>query len=372
MAFAGIPLAGRQTMLVSLFAITGIVVWSTRKGVDTSVRTAVILMIIESSVVVALALTILAVKLPQSSGMLFGPFNLRQASGGLGGFWRALIMGVLAFAGFDVVSTAAEETLAPHRQIPRATLLTVLGTGTFWVLCSWIYTLAVPPAAVEQYTHQGMTAVTPLARIYWGGGSLLIVLTALTGVIAIFISSVLATSRLIFALARHGLLPHRCADLHPIHRVPSNAMRLVFLIVVLCNVITIAVTSNGVAGFVWWSNTMVFFLTLTFAGVNLANFLYFRRVVAQRFRWHLNLLVPALGLGANICLLYEAFFRTLLISNSGAARSAVIFCLAVLCVWCACALIVRRIAPHRLRGAPPIAVSRCVKSEFPDEQVSEA
>jgi amino acid transporter len=358
LASFGMTATGRMPMFLSIAASTGLVMLATRRGVETSIRIAVVLMLIESAVVVALALTVLYVLAQVPGGIHFGPFNPHHATGGVAGFWAALIIGVLAFAGFDVVSTAAEEADAPRRQIPLATLLTVLGIGAFWIATSWVYTLSAPPALVASYTHQGVTAVTPIARLYWGAGSILIILTAFTGIIAIYNSSLIAASRLIFALARHRLLPSPLARLHPVHRVPTSSLRLLLLVVCVASTITILVSGNGVDGFVWWSNAMVFFLTLTFAGVNLANMLYFMRVSPHRFRWHLNVAVPLLGLAANGYLLYEAFFRTLLIADAGAGRTVIYFCVAVLLLWCCCVVAVLVFAPQRLRGAPPVHADR--------------
>lgn len=356
-AFLGYDINGSATMFAAVLVATVPVFLITRRGADTSVRTAVILMIFESMIVLALTLTILYVKGKQPGGIHLGPFNPAHATGGVAGFWSALILGVLGFAGFDVVSTAAEETNAPRRQIPAATLLAVLGVGMFWVLNSWVYTLALPPSVIAEYTTTGMSAVTPMARHYWGPGNVLIIMTAFTGITAIYISSVIASSRLIFALARHGLLPHSLAALHPVYRVPSRAMRAIFVLVALASVITILVLGNGIAGFLWWSNVQVFFLAITFMGVNLANILYFYRVIRDRFRWGMNFAIPVLGILINVGLLYEAFFKPLLFSDMAGGHSVIIFSVALMALWVACILAVKRFMPRRLQGEPPISVN---------------
>jgi amino acid transporter len=226
----------------------------------------------------------------------------------------------------------------------------------FWVLNSWVYTLALPPSVIAEYTTKGMTAVTPMARHYWGPGNILIILTAFTGITAIYISSVIASSRLIFALARHGLLPGPLAALHPIYRVPSRAMRAIFVLVALASIATILVLGNGIAGFLWWSNVQVFFLAITFMGVNLANILYFHRVIRDRFRWGMNFAVPVLGILINVGLLYEAFFKPLLVSDMASGHSVIIFSVALMALWIACILAVKRFMPQRLQGEPPISV----------------
>jgi amino acid transporter len=355
-AFLGYDINGSTTMFAAIIVATVPVFWITRRGADVSVRTAVILMTVESMIVLALSLTILYVKGRQPGGIQFSPFNPAHAAGGLAGFWSALILGVLGFAGFDVVSTAAEETNAPRRQIPTATLLAVIGVGVFWILNSWVYTLALPPSLIAGYTTKGMSAVTPMARHYWGPGNVLIILTAFTGITAIYISSIIASSRLIFALARHGLLPHSLAALHPIYRVPSRAMRAIFVLVALASAVTILVLGNGIAGFLWWSNVQVFFMTITFMGVNLANILYFHRVIRDRFRWGMNFAIPVLGILINVGLLYEAFFKPLLVSDMASGHSVIIFSVALMTLWVACIFAVKRFMPRRLQGGPPISV----------------
>jgi amino acid transporter len=354
LGFVGLPVSGRTVMAVSIFAATAPVVWGTRRGAETSVRTTVVLMVVESIIVVALSITILLVKGSLPGGINVGPFNPGHASGGVLGFWGALVIGVLGFAGFDVVSTAAEEVHSPRRQIPLATVLTVLGVGAFWILNSWIYTLAVPPALVKQFTAQGMTAVTPMAQLYWGSGNMLIILTALTGVTAVYISAVIATSRLIFALARRQLLPLTLGLVHPKFRVPTSAMRCVLGLVVGACAITVSVSGNGVTGFLWWSNATVFFLLLTFGGVNLSNILYFARVARGKFRWGVNGVLPVIGLSVNAALLYEAFFKTLWVANLSSGRSVIIFCLSLLGLLILCVWGVGHWMPQRLTGEAPI------------------
>jgi amino acid transporter len=215
------------------------------------------------------------------------------------------------------------------------------------MLNAWAYTLAVPPALVQQFTSQGMTAVTPMARQYWGSGNLLIILTAMTGVTAVYISSVIATSRLMFALARSQLLPSSLGTIDPRFRVPSSAIRCVLGLVVIASAVTVGVFGNSVTGFLWWSNATVFFLLLTFAGVNVANILYFARVSPRKFRWGANGVLPMVGLLVNASLLYEAFFKTLWVADLSSGRSVILFCLGLLGLWILCVWGVGHWMPQR-------------------------
>lgn len=100
-------------------------------------------------------------------GVNLGPFNPSHATHGLSGFWAAIILGMLAFSGFDVVATAAEEAQAPREHMPRVLILAVIGVALFWAANAWVLT--------------GLTAITPVARAYWGWGNVLVIATAFTG-----------------------------------------------------------------------------------------------------------------------------------------------------------------------------------------------
>ena len=74
---------------------------------------------------------------------------------------------------------------------------------------------------------------------------------------------------------------------------------------------------------------MVFFAALTFTGVNVANLLYFRRILPAQFRITRHLLVPILGVILNVYLIYAAFFSSLWSAPLRTGRSVVIACLAL-------------------------------------------
>lgn len=275
LVYFGVPASGLWVLLLAIPIITVPVMWAAYRGAETSTRLAVTLMAIESTVVVAMSITILYVKSGVPGGISLAPFNPLGATHGFNGFWTAMLLGILAFCGFDVVSTAAEETNAPREHLPKAIILTIVGITLFWALNAWIFTLAIPHDLVVKYSAEGLTAVTPLAQKFWGSGNILVILTAITGICAIYITGALGASRIIFALARHGLLPRQLAQLGGTGRVPRQALHTVFGIVMLGNIAAVLILKNGLAAFTWWANAMVFFATLTFAAVNVANICFF-------------------------------------------------------------------------------------------------
>jgi APA family basic amino acid/polyamine antiporter len=313
-------------------------------------------MLIETGVALALSATILWVKAGQPGAVNLGPFDPAHVTHGLSGFWAAIILGMLAFSGFDVVATAAEEAQAPRRYVPRVLIIAVVGVGLFWAVNAWVLTLSAPLAQVLEYNAEGLTAITPVARAYWGWGNVLVVATAFTGLTAIYIASVQGASRLIFALARHGLLPPLFARLKGEKRVPKNAVLIVVLTCVAMGLLSLAILHNGLDSFIWWSNALVFFAALTYTGVNVANIVYFRRIAPAHFNVVHNLFVPVAGICLNLYLIYAAFFSALWTAPFRTGRSVVVICLALFALLLLSVTCMRLFRRDLLTGSAPISV----------------
>lgn len=349
-----IPLSHLNALYLGVVLSTGPVALFCLRGAEASVKVTVRLMVIESLVVLALSATILFFKAQEPGGINLGPFNPAHATQGITGFWAAMIVGVLGFCGFDVVSTAAEEAHAPRTHLPRAIFITLVGMALFWALNGWAFTLGIPVERVVEYTRAGVPAVTGIAERYWGFGSLTVDLIAFTGVTAVYLSCVQGCSRIVFALARHRLLPQVFGRVSGERRVPRNAVLGVLVCAVVADLVTLVVLRNGLDTFNWWSFALVFFATLTFMAVNLANAVYFFRFARRDFRFIKNLLVPAVGFLVNAYLLYAGFFSALWGSDLPTGRSVVVGCLIVLGIESAAVICMRFASPQLFLQDAPI------------------
>jgi amino acid transporter len=350
-----LPLPGMGGLYVGVLVSTVPIAVSCLRGAEASIKTTVRLMAAETLVVLALSATILIGKFPQAGAITLEPFDPRLASNGISGFWAAMILGSFAFTGFDVVSTAAEEAHAPRKYVPAAILLTVVGIALFWALNAWALTLSTPAARILEYTRLGLPAVTQVARAYWGWGSLIVILTAFTGLTAVYISCVQGSSRIIFALARHGLLPPMLARLAGSRRVPCNAVLSVLGCAVVLDFVTLHILRNGLDSYNWWANAIVFFATLTFMAVNVANGVYFFRFARPEFDVLKNILIPGAGFGLNAYLLYEAFFSALWSSDMRTGKSVVISCTVLLAAEFVTVLYMRLSTPRLFTGGAPLS-----------------
>jgi amino acid transporter len=356
MAWAGTPVRGTAAVVIGIVLQSAIVAWISVRGAEASMKTTIRLMLIETAVVLALSATILFVKAGQPGGIHLGPFDPAQAAHGVGGFWAAVLLGMLAFTGFDAVAATAEEARAPREHVPRVLVLGIVGIAIFWTANAWVLTLSTPPAKVAEYNAQGLTAITSVARAYWGGGELIVIATGFTGLTAIYIGCVQGASRIIFALARHGLAPALFARLEGERRVPRAAVLAVVGACAALALVSLAVLGDALESFVWWSNAVVFFAAVTFTGVNIANLIYFRRVAPQHFNVWLNLVTPVVGVAMSLYLIYAAFFSALWSQPFRTGRSVVIACLALFAVQLLLAAGTRLARRDLFTGSAPIGV----------------
>jgi APA family basic amino acid/polyamine antiporter len=135
--------------------------------------------------------------------------------------WKGIHQGAaivfFAFIGFDAISTAAEETRNPQRDMPRG----ILGA---LAICTVIYVL-VGLVATGLVPYQELASGSdPLARALAGVGlawlQLVLSVGAVVSMTAVLLVFQLGQPRIFFAMARDGLLPRYFARVHPEHGTP--------------------------------------------------------------------------------------------------------------------------------------------------------
>lgn len=151
--------------------------------------------------------------------------------------WYGLLAGAsivfFAFIGFDVVATTAEETRNPQRDVPRGIL------GSLAVITVLYLSVTIVLSGMVSYTdlrssgHPNLATAFALNGVDWA--ATIISIGALAGLTTVVMVLVLGQSRIIFAMARDGLLPRGLARTGP-HGTP---VRITVIVAVL-----IAVTAT--------------------------------------------------------------------------------------------------------------------------------
>jgi len=143
-------------------------------------------------------------------------FGLEPTSFGWYGIVAAASIVFFAYIGFDIVATAAEETKDPKRDLPRG----IIGS---LVICTILY-MAVSLVITGMVKYTELNSAAPLAEAFKVNGvtwaSKAISLGAVCGITTVILVLMLGQSRVLFAMARDGLLPQGLAKVHPTFGTP--------------------------------------------------------------------------------------------------------------------------------------------------------
>lgn len=192
------------------FVIVMLITLLLLRPVKESARANLVLVIAKISIIILF----LAVAFPAVKTTNLTPFAPFGATGILTG--AALIF--FSFIGFDTVSTAAEETRDPQRDLPRGILFSL-------AICTVLYVLlGVALTGVVSYTQ--LNVGDPLAKVLSIAGhpgiALVMNLGGILATVSVLLVFQLGTSRIFLNLARDGLIPRWFIRIHPKFRTPTR------------------------------------------------------------------------------------------------------------------------------------------------------
>ena len=134
---------------------------------------------------------------------------------GFGGVLSGAAIVFFAFIGFDAVSTTAEETNNPQRDLPVGMIASLVICTLLYVLMSGVLT------GVKKYTvYLGDSAAVATAFAGRPWAQALVSAGALAGMTSVLLVFQLGQPRIFMAMARDGLLPAYFARIHSRFRTP--------------------------------------------------------------------------------------------------------------------------------------------------------
>ena len=192
------------------FGIVMLITWLLLRGARES-ATANNVMVVIKLVAIGLFLLVGASHLHSENYTPFAP-------NGFTGIHQGAAIVFFAYIGFDAISTAAEETIDPQRNLP----IGILGG---LAICTLIYVIVgIVLTGMVPYTE--LAVADPLARALELAGfkaiGSIVALGAVISMSAVLLVFQYGQPRIFFAMARDGLLPKWAAHVNPKTQVPST------------------------------------------------------------------------------------------------------------------------------------------------------
>jgi basic amino acid/polyamine antiporter, APA family len=201
----GTPLA----LNLPAFVIVAIITWVLLIGVSESALVNGIAVFVKISAVLVFVL-LGAGHINPENWTPFCPHGWASIMGG-----AAIVF--FSFIGFDAVSSTAEETKNPQRDLPVAMIATLVICTLLYVAVSLVLTGVMP---YQKYTNDAAPVASALASIGVGWAQVLVNLGALAGMTSVLLVFQLGQPRILMAMARDKLLPPLFAKLHPRYKTP--------------------------------------------------------------------------------------------------------------------------------------------------------
>lgn len=307
--------------------------------VDLSAKVLGILVALEFGVVVVFDVVAFTAAPEGISGAALNPANLFVP-----GVGAALAFGIAGFMGFEGAAIYSEESKDPKRTVARATFLAVGIIAVFYMISSWLLTIAVGPGTViKESSEQGPDLIFTFLALHVGPvfadlGHVLFI----TSLLACLVSFHNAVARYFYSLGREGVLPSALGRVRHSSGAPYvGSLTQTAIAVVVMVAFAIAsiswVPPKGVPGelfpvltlFAWLPNVGALGLVLLMAIVSLAVIGFFRRRNAPTASLWQSIVAPALAASAlfAVFVLILLNFNVLLTSDPSAPPTAATYIL---------------------------------------------
>ncbi|MFZ1220664.1 MAG: amino acid permease [Chthoniobacterales bacterium] len=204
-----LPVIGGHTIAFNLPALVIVVMVTVLLvyGIRESARANTAIVVLKVAVVVFVI---------SFGGFMVNPVNWHPyVPNGFTGIMSGAAIVFFAFIGFDAVSTTAEETKRPQRDMPIGIIASLIICTVLYFLMSTVLT------GMKKYTvYAGDSAAVATA---FGGtrwAQALVSAGALAGMTSVLLVFQLGQPRIFMAMARDGLLPAYFSRIHPRFRTP--------------------------------------------------------------------------------------------------------------------------------------------------------
>ena len=212
-AYNSAPMIGDTKIFFNLpaFIIVALVTWLAYIGIKESKKSANFMVYFKVAVILFVIV----------AGAFFVDTNNWRPflPNGFEGVLKGVSAVFYAYIGFDAISTMAEETKNPQRDMPRGMIYSLL-------ICTGLYILiALTLTGIEHYSHfQNVT--DPLAFVFEERAPWIEKIVSISAVVAttsVLLVFQIGQPRIWMSMSRDGLLPKKFGQIHPKYQTPGFA-----------------------------------------------------------------------------------------------------------------------------------------------------
>jgi amino acid transporter len=229
---------------------------------------------------------------PAASALALPPLD----AGILSGIFYAALLAFFAFIGFEDLANVVEEAKVPHRDIPRAMVLTLVISTMLYLAVAAIAVTAVPAGELA-------ASPAPLSLVFRtvaGVSPATISVIAIVATLNTMLAQMTMAARVIYGMARQGDLPRFAGHVHPKTATPVIATGLI---------VTVTLTLALLVPFERLAEGTSLATLVVFALVNLSLLrLRHRKVTSPGPHVRVPVWVPAAGLVTCLAMMAAAVF----------------------------------------------------------------
>lgn len=180
---------------------------------------------------------------------------------GFAGSVSIMLMCVLFLGGFDTIPQMAEEMDLPRKTVGKLVITSILMAILWYFITLLATAVSLTPDELSGTTLAAGTAMNKIFGGSWAGN--ILVISGILGILTSWVALYIGATRLLFSMARVGMLPSAFAKLHPKYNTP-------YVATIVVGILTFIAPFFGKKALQWLSNAGGFAINFGFGFATLA------------------------------------------------------------------------------------------------------